>query len=88
MKIFLYVVVLSSIIGLAQPIMILPLAKMLFDQVFGILMFLGINTAIDSVWAQIFPTEDPIDKLRTEVMSRFDGLTSHVSEANFPSCIS
>uniref|UniRef100_F5GTS9 Hypothetical conserved secreted protein n=1 Tax=Simulium guianense TaxID=445764 RepID=F5GTS9_SIMGU len=81
MKIVLYVLVLSSIVGLAQPILLLPLAKMLFDQVFGIMMFLGINTAIDSVWAQIFPTEDPIMTLRTKVMERFDGLTSHIQQA-------
>jgi hypothetical protein len=79
MKIVLYVVVLSSIVGLAQPLLLLPIAKAIFDQVFGILMFLGINTAIDSVWGQVFPTEDPLDTLRTKVMNRFDDLTSQVS---------
>jgi hypothetical protein len=79
MKIFLYILILYSFIGLAQPLLFLSLAKMLFDQIFGIVMFLGINTAIDSVWGQIFPKDDPIDTLRTEVMGRFDGLTNHVS---------
>jgi hypothetical protein len=59
MKIFLYILILYSFIGLAQPLLFLSLAKMLFDQIFGIVMFLGINTAIDSVWGQIFPSKDP-----------------------------
>jgi hypothetical protein len=79
MKIYFYIFILYSLIGLAQPLLFLSLAKMLFDQIFGIVMFLAINTAIDTVWGQIVPQKDPIDELRDKVMERFDGLTSHVS---------